>query len=86
MKATQVLPPNYHPSGKFDLKSMKQIIILNLVGLVILIFSILFFGWLANLSTRKFSNLLFVSNYLCFYSLNRYWKIIGDNCLCFSLT
>lgn len=48
MKATQVLPLNYHPSGKFDLKSKKQIIILNLVGLVLLIFSIWFFGWLAN--------------------------------------
>ncbi len=48
MKATQVLPLNYHPSGKFDLKSKKQIIILYLVGLVLLIFSIWFFGWLAN--------------------------------------
>lgn len=48
MKATQVLPLNYHPSGKFDLKSKKQIIILNLVGLVLLIFSIWFSGWLAN--------------------------------------
>jgi len=48
MKATQVLPPNYHPSGKFDLKNLKQIIILNLIGLILLIISILFFSWIAN--------------------------------------
>ena len=48
MKATQVLPPNYHPSGKFDLKNLKQIIILNLIGLILLIFSIWFFSWIAN--------------------------------------
>jgi len=48
MKATQILPPHYRPSGKFDLKNMRQIIIMNLAGLVLLIFSIWFFGWLAN--------------------------------------
>jgi hypothetical protein len=48
MKATQVLPPNYHLSGKFDLKNLKQIIILNLIGLILLIFSIWFFSWIAN--------------------------------------
>lgn len=48
MKASQVLPPNYHPSGKFDLKNLKQIIILNLIGLILLIFSIWFFSWIAN--------------------------------------
>lgn len=48
MKATQVLPPDYHPSGKFDLKNLKQIIILNLIGLILLIFSIWFFSWIAN--------------------------------------
>ncbi len=48
MKATQVLPLHYHPSGKFDLKNPKQIIILNLIGLFLLIFSIWFFGWIAN--------------------------------------
>ena len=47
MKATQVLPPNYHPSGKFNLKNLKQIIILNLIGLILLIFSIWFFSWIA---------------------------------------
>ena len=48
MKASQVLPPNYHPSGKFDLKNLKQIIILNLIGLILLIFSIWSFSWIAN--------------------------------------
>jgi len=48
MKAIQILPPNYLPSGKFDLKNLKQIIILNLIGLVLLVFSIWFFGWIAN--------------------------------------
>lgn len=48
MKATQVLPANYHPSGKFDLKNLKLIIILNLIGLILLFFSIWFFGWIAN--------------------------------------
>ena len=47
MKATQILPPNYHLSGKFDLKNKKQIIFMNLAGLVLLIFSIWLFGWLA---------------------------------------
>ncbi len=45
MKAIQVLPPNYHPAGKFDLKSMKHIIYMNVIGLVILLFSIWFFPW-----------------------------------------
>lgn len=48
MKATQVLPPYFHPSGKFDLKNLKLIIILNLMGLVLLIFSVWLFGWIAN--------------------------------------
>lgn len=48
MKATQVLPPHYHPSGKFDLKNLKLIIILNLMGLILLIFSVWFFSWIAN--------------------------------------
>jgi hypothetical protein len=47
MKATQVLPPNYHLSGKFDLKNARQVISMNLVGFVLLILSIWFFGWLA---------------------------------------
>ena len=46
MKATQVLPPNYHLSGKFDLKNTRQVITMNLVGFVLLILSIWFFGWL----------------------------------------
>ncbi len=48
MKATQVLPPHYRLSGKFDLKNTRQIIIMNLAGLVLLILSIWFFGWLAD--------------------------------------
>ena len=47
MKATQVLPPNYHLSGKFNLKNARQVISMNLVGFVLLILSIWFFGWLA---------------------------------------
>lgn len=47
MKATQVLPPNYHLSGKFDLKNARQVISMNLAGFVLLILSIWFFGWLA---------------------------------------
>lgn len=47
MKALKILPPNYLPSGKFDLKNMKQVILMNLVGLVLLVLSIWFFGWLA---------------------------------------
>ena len=46
MKATQTLPLNYQPSGKFDLKNMKQIIWMNVAGLIILIFSIWIFSWL----------------------------------------
>lgn len=46
MKATQVLPPNYHLSGKFDLKNARQVISMNLVGFILLIISIWFFGWL----------------------------------------
>lgn len=48
MKATQIIPPNYHPSGKFDLRNLKLIIILNLVGLILLVFSIWFFIWIAD--------------------------------------
>lgn len=48
MKATQILPRNYQLSGKFDLKNKRQIIFMNLVGLVLLVFSIWFFGLLAN--------------------------------------
>ncbi len=47
MKATQSLPPNYIQSGIFDLKSKKLMIFMNLTGLVIFIFSIWFFSWVA---------------------------------------
>ena len=46
MKATQTLPLNYQPSGKFDLKNMKLIIWMNVAGLIILIFSIWIFSLL----------------------------------------
>lgn len=46
MKSTQILPPNYHLSGKFNLKNTRQVITMNLVGFVLLILSIWFFGWL----------------------------------------
>lgn len=47
MKATQSLPPNYLPVGKVSLKSMKQIILINILGLVLFILSLLFFPWFA---------------------------------------
>jgi|AutmiccommuBRH23_1029490.scaffolds.fasta_scaffold00251_53 hypothetical protein len=46
MKATQSLPTSYHPSGKFDLKNVKLLIIMNLIGLVLMVFAIWFFSWL----------------------------------------
>ena len=46
MKATQTLPLNYVPSGKFDQKNMKQVIWMNVVGFFIFIFSIWLFSWL----------------------------------------
>ena len=46
MKATQILPSDYLKSGKFDLKNLKQLIFMNLLGLVLLVFSIWFFSWL----------------------------------------
>lgn len=48
MKATQNLPDNYQPAGKFDLKNLKQLIFLNLAGLILLIFSVWFFRWYVN--------------------------------------
>ena len=49
MKATQILPSNYVQSGTFDLKNKKLMIFMNLIGLVLLIFSIWFFSWLVAL-------------------------------------
>lgn len=48
MKATQNLPENYQPAGKFNLKSMKQLIFMNVAGLILLILSIWFFSWFIN--------------------------------------
>lgn len=48
MKATQNLPDNYQPAGKFNLKSMKQLIFMNVAGLILLILSIWFFSWFIN--------------------------------------
>lgn len=45
MKATQSLPQNYQPAGKFSLKSIKQLVIMNIFGLILLIISIWFFPW-----------------------------------------
>ncbi|HSM24217.1 MAG TPA: DUF3267 domain-containing protein [Anaerolineaceae bacterium] len=46
MIATQSLPLNYQPSGKFDLKNMKLIVLMNVAGLIILIFSLWIFSLL----------------------------------------
>jgi len=47
MKAQKTLPPDYFPSGKFNLKNTKQVILMNLIGFILLIGSIWLFGWLA---------------------------------------
>jgi len=47
MKAQKTLPTNYFPSGKFNLKNTKQVILMNLLGFILLMGSIWFFGWLA---------------------------------------
>ncbi len=57
MKATQNLPENYQPSGKFNLESMKQLIFMNIAGLILLILSILFFSWFINLLRPDFGAL-----------------------------
>ncbi|MBW6474160.1 MAG: DUF3267 domain-containing protein [Anaerolineaceae bacterium] len=46
MKTTQILPPHYYASGKFDLKNFKLLVLMNLAGLVLFVFSVWFFGWL----------------------------------------
>jgi hypothetical protein len=46
MNATQSLPPNYHPSGRFDLKNLKLLFIMNLIVLVLMVFAIWFFSWI----------------------------------------
>lgn len=57
MKATQNLPDNYQPAGKFNLKSMKQLIFMNIAGLILLILSIWFFGWFINRIRPDFDTL-----------------------------
>ena len=57
MKATLNLPENYHPSGKFNLKSMKQLIFMNIAGLILLILSIMFFSWFINFIRPDFDAL-----------------------------
>jgi hypothetical protein len=65
LKATQILPSDYRKSGKFDLKNMKQLIFMNLLGLILLVFSIWFFSMLTihiraeavNLFSFKFSSI-----------------------------
>ncbi len=44
MKAQPALPPNYVPSGKFDLKSKKQLLLMNLIGFVLVILSFWLFS------------------------------------------
>jgi len=57
LKATQNLPDNYQPAGKFNLKSMKQLIFMNIAGLILLILSIWFFGWFINRIRPDFDTL-----------------------------
>lgn len=57
MKATQDIPTNYQPSGKFDLKNMKQVILMNVAGFVLLVLSIMFFTWLLSQIRPESGNL-----------------------------
>ena len=57
MKATQILPSNYQSTGKFDLNSTKQIIFMNVIGLVILIVSLWFFPWYVKQFRPEFNSM-----------------------------
>jgi hypothetical protein len=59
LKTTQNLPENYQPVGKFDLKSMKMLIFMNVAGLILLILSIWFFGWFVNRIRPNFDTLFY---------------------------
>lgn len=57
MKATQSLPQNYQPAGKFSLKSIKQLVVMNIFGLILLIISIWFFPWFTEQVRPDFNTL-----------------------------
>ena len=57
MKPTQLIPPNYQPAGKFDLKNIKQVILINFVGLFMLVLTIMFFTWLLSQIRPESGNL-----------------------------